>query len=168
MHFKKDTFDMVFSTGLIEHYNNKPSLVNEHVRVLEKGGTCIIIVPSAGPDGMLGNLLRETVHKGTEKYDPQYFGERMRKEELFSLLKNAGLKNIEVCNIRLPVWGQPVVIIRNFWKSKNKLLTLYTFFFHSIAFITTTRIFRMLTRDLLVKIFDKKYGHSLIGVGKGV
>src|SRR3989344_1771048 len=55
--FKKNTFDMVFSTGLIEHYNNKQSLVNEHVRVLKNGGTCMITVPSAGFDGHLVNLL---------------------------------------------------------------------------------------------------------------
>ena len=166
MPFKKDTFDMVFSTGLIEHYNNKQSLVNEHVRVLNNGGTCIITVPSSGPDGFLVNLLRETVYKGTKKYDSQYLGERMQKKELLTLLINAGLKNIKVYNIGLPVRGQPMVIIRNFWKSKNKLLTLYAFFLHSLAFITTSKSFRMLTRDLFVRIFSDKYGHSLIGVGK--
>jgi len=165
MPFKKPSFDLVFSTGLIEHYNKKQKLVNEHTRVTKTGGKCIITVPSIGPDAYLVNLMRETVYKGTKKYDPQYLGERMKRKELKELMETAGLKKVVVYNIGIPVRGQPMLILRNFRKSKNKILSLYAFILHSIAYITTTSIFRRITKDFLVKLFSRKYGHSLIGIG---
>lgn len=165
MPFKSKTFDLSFSTGLIEHYDDKQKLVNEHARVVKDGGLCIITVPSAGPDAYVGGLIREVVYKNTEKYDPQYFGERMHKKELHNLMQNAGLKNIKVYNIGLPLRGQPVLILKNIRKSNSKLLAIYAFFLHSIAFVTTTNSFRRVTGDLLVRLFSRKFGHSLIAIG---
>ena len=165
MPFKPNTFDIVFSTGLIEHYDDKQNLVNEHVRVTKSKGLCIITVPSAGPDAYIGNFVREVVYKGTPKYDPQYIGERMQKKELYSLMKNSGLKNVKVYNIGLPLRGQPVLILRNLLRCSNKLMALYAFVLHSLGYITSTYAFRWITRDFLVRAFSRRFGHSLIGVG---
>ena len=48
MKFKDNTFDIVFNTGVVEHFdddkiNNKP--VEEMVRVAKKGGKVVILVP---------------------------------------------------------------------------------------------------------------------------
>lgn len=165
MPFRSGTFDMVFSTGLIEHYEDKQKLVSEHVRVLKMNGLCLITVPSSGLDGYLVNLLREVVYKGTKMYEPSYLGERMKSEILYSLLEKEGLKKIKVYNIGLPIRGQPGLILKNIKKSGSKLLALYSLVLHSIAYITTTELFRRLTFDTLVRLFSKKHGHALIGIG---
>ena len=165
MSFKEGTFDMVFSNGLIEHYDKKQELVNEHVRVLKKNGLCLITVPSSGIDGYLVNLLRETVYKGTKKYNPHYLGERMERRQLLKLMEDSRLKDIKVYNVGLPVRGQPIAILRNIKRSKHKILSLYAFLLHSIAYTTTTKLFRRLTGDILVRLFSKKIGHALVGVG---
>lgn len=77
----------------------------------------------------------------------------------------SGLKDIKVYNVGLPVRGQPIAILNNIKKSENKLLALYAFISHSIAYLTTTELFRRTTRGALVKLFGRKFGHSLIGIG---
>lgn len=43
--FKDNTFDIVWSQGLIEHFPNPKKVVEEHYRVCKKGGLIIISTP---------------------------------------------------------------------------------------------------------------------------
>jgi SAM-dependent methyltransferase len=43
--FKDESFDLVWSQGLIEHFDNPEEIVNEHLRVCKKGGTVLISAP---------------------------------------------------------------------------------------------------------------------------
>jgi ubiquinone/menaquinone biosynthesis C-methylase UbiE len=43
--FRDCTFDLVWSQGLIEHFNEPEKIVNEHLRVCKKSGTVLISVP---------------------------------------------------------------------------------------------------------------------------
>lgn len=43
--FSKNTFDIVFSSGLIEHFKNPKSLIREMTRVTKKDGLIITFVP---------------------------------------------------------------------------------------------------------------------------
>ena len=43
---KDNTFDVVWSQGLIEHFNNPLEIVEEHYRVCKKGGIVLISTPA--------------------------------------------------------------------------------------------------------------------------
>ncbi len=41
-----ESFDIVYSQGLIEHFDNLEEAINAHLRLLKKGGTLLITVPN--------------------------------------------------------------------------------------------------------------------------
>ena len=43
--FKNESFDVVFHQGLLEHFLNPGDMLDEHIRVLKKGGTLLVDVP---------------------------------------------------------------------------------------------------------------------------
>jgi SAM-dependent methyltransferase len=43
--FPNESFDVVFHQGLLEHFKNPGTLLDEHVRVLKRGGTLLVDVP---------------------------------------------------------------------------------------------------------------------------
>jgi len=54
--FPTDSFDVVFSAGLIEHFEDPREIVRIHVRLLRPGGTALITVPNYS--GVYGRLQR--------------------------------------------------------------------------------------------------------------
>ena len=44
--FEKETFDIVYSMGLIEHFENPSRIIDAHIKLLKKGGTLIISIPN--------------------------------------------------------------------------------------------------------------------------
>lgn len=54
--FGAGTFDVVYSSGLIEHFEDPREVVRLHVRLLRPGGTAIIAIPDYG--GLYGRLQR--------------------------------------------------------------------------------------------------------------
>lgn len=54
--FDRDTFDCVFSCGLIEHFKNPEVLVDLHLSLVKPGGKTIIAIPNYG--GIYGHLQR--------------------------------------------------------------------------------------------------------------
>lgn len=52
--FHPGLFDIVFSNGVIEHYNNPVDIVRCHVNLLKPGGKAIITIPNYG--GIYGKL----------------------------------------------------------------------------------------------------------------
>jgi ubiquinone/menaquinone biosynthesis C-methylase UbiE len=70
--FKDDSFDVVWSGGLLEHFHKKEQqqLIKEHIRVTNKGGKAIIIVPHR--NAQIYNLSRQIAQKlGTWPYGPE-------------------------------------------------------------------------------------------------
>ena len=43
---KEESFDVVYSMGLIEHFENPLEIVDAHIKLLKKGGTLIITIPN--------------------------------------------------------------------------------------------------------------------------
>jgi 2-polyprenyl-3-methyl-5-hydroxy-6-metoxy-1,4-benzoquinol methylase len=52
--FEPGSFDVVFSAGVIEHFDDPRDLVAEHVKLLAKNGVALITVPNYG--GWLGRV----------------------------------------------------------------------------------------------------------------
>jgi len=53
---RAETFDIVYSSGLIEHFEDTRAVVAEHVRLLRPGGRLILIVPNL--QGLQGRIMR--------------------------------------------------------------------------------------------------------------
>ena len=54
--FEPGSFDMVFSFGLIEHFDDPREIVRRHVMLAKPGGTVVITVPNYG--GIYGRIQR--------------------------------------------------------------------------------------------------------------
>lgn len=54
--FKPESFDVVFSAGVIEHFDDPREIVRSHVRLVRPGGKAIITIPNYG--GLYGRLQR--------------------------------------------------------------------------------------------------------------
>jgi 2-polyprenyl-3-methyl-5-hydroxy-6-metoxy-1,4-benzoquinol methylase len=54
--FQPGTFDLVYSVGVIEHFNDPRNIVRCHVELLRPGGTALILIPDYG--GVYGRLQR--------------------------------------------------------------------------------------------------------------
>lgn len=52
--FQPGTFDLVFSAGLIEHFEDPAPVVRRHVELTRPGGTALIVIPNYG--GIYGRL----------------------------------------------------------------------------------------------------------------
>ncbi len=52
--FAPEYFDMVFSAGVIEHFEDPREIIRRHVLLLKRGGTALITVPNFG--GVYGKL----------------------------------------------------------------------------------------------------------------
>ena len=93
-------FDVVYSLGLIEHFESEKSrmLVAEHQRVCRKGGLVIVSVP---------NLLNlpHTLRKMILGRKYEYYPERSyTPKQLSRTLTSAGLR-VKATDGLLPAWG---------------------------------------------------------------
>ena len=91
--FADETFDLVFSTGLLEHFENPEPLVRQMVRVLKGGGLFYSdIVPRKF--SLLRSLDFVRPLLGRE-WDP-LFEMKFSKQDIIRFLKNADLQHIRV------------------------------------------------------------------------
>lgn len=44
--FPENTFDVVYSLGVIEHYNDPTAMIDAHLRLAKPGGTVAIVIPN--------------------------------------------------------------------------------------------------------------------------
>ena len=59
--FKDDSFDVVYSVGLVEHFTDPRNIIRRHVDLVRPGGKAIILIPNYG--GIYGRLQ--------QYYDPE-------------------------------------------------------------------------------------------------
>lgn len=95
-----DSFDCVFSAGLIEHFDDPRPIVAKHVELAKPGGTIIILVPNyGGRAGRLQNWL-----------DPENIAIHnlsiMRPRAMAALFDRASLASLETFKYgRFSLWG---------------------------------------------------------------
>ena len=73
-----DFFDVVYSSGLIEHFDDPRAVIAEHLRVLRPGGRLVLIVPNF--QGVQGRIWRRLAPPLWEKH--RIFGPRDLQEQL--------------------------------------------------------------------------------------
>ena len=82
-----DAFDLVFSSGLIEHFDDTRAVVAEHVRLLRPGGRLVLIVPNLeGVQGMIWKRLARPLWERHWVFGPEF---------LAGILKDLKLESIE-------------------------------------------------------------------------
>lgn len=91
--FSSDCFDMVFSTGLIEHFEDPSPIVVEMVRVLRPGG---VFWSDIAPRKF--SLLRslDFLTKLVKRDRVEIFEREFSKREVELLLSEAGLREVDV------------------------------------------------------------------------
>jgi SAM-dependent methyltransferase len=81
--FPADAFDLVYSAGLIEHFDDLRSVVAEHLRLVKPGGRLVLMVPNL--QGFQGKILRRlapplwAVHR---VFSPAELAELLRRFDL--------------------------------------------------------------------------------------
>jgi ubiquinone/menaquinone biosynthesis C-methylase UbiE len=94
LEFSDDTFDLVYSLGVVEHFHETQQAINEHFRVLKPGGHALVTTPRLSFETLYRkySFYRNTLQKkGTFK---EIKGENFSLNHLSKILKNAGFKVI--------------------------------------------------------------------------
>jgi hypothetical protein len=84
-----DTFDLVYSIGLIEHFLNTESILKTHLQFISSNGILFVMVPNF--NGLNGWLQKKV---DREFYDKHYL-DCMHPERLIEHAKKLGLVEIE-------------------------------------------------------------------------
>ncbi len=94
--FAPASFDVVYSNGVIEHFEDPRELVAIHVRLLRPGGIAIILIPNYS--GVYGRLQRH--------FDPENLAIHnlaiMNEEALRNLAPRSGDESVNVYRTGLP------------------------------------------------------------------
>lgn len=127
--YKKESFDLIFSQGLVEHFSDPDRMINEQLYVLKNGGILVINVPQR----YTGYTLMK--HWKMKKGSWKWIGET---EYSYSRLKRLGrryrLHEVEVFGYQYwSSWWEPVFVLRdlydkfhrrNRWKEKMVFLAM--------------------------------------------
>ena len=105
--FKNNTFDLVYATHILEHFNKLKVLnvLKEWVRVLKPGGVLRISVPSFDNLSLIYNIDKNIDNisgplMGGQTYKDNFHYEIFNQKKLIKLLSNAGLEAIHPWDFR--------------------------------------------------------------------
>lgn len=100
--FKSNTFDLVYSFGVIEHFNRTEIAIQEHIRVTKKGGRIIITVPHLFSPYTVYWALRH-IKEGTFQERPATFGKRYTKPQLKKMMSQYNTDIVRLDSFSCPV-----------------------------------------------------------------
>jgi 2-polyprenyl-3-methyl-5-hydroxy-6-metoxy-1,4-benzoquinol methylase len=91
MPFKKESFDVVWNQGVIEHFDDVPLVVKKMNALVKNSGYLILYVPAHNsPLHLVYRILSALNLKRLWPFDDQIF---FRKEELKAVMLKAGIKD---------------------------------------------------------------------------
>lgn len=133
---RSEKFDIVFSFGLIEHFDNPNRVLEKHVDLLKPGGLLICIVPNVcGLQGKIFNLKIWRPKKLPSKYLKGWVGgmKFISVSDLKTWLTNVGLNDIKVA----PIGGiYPFLMLESYHSDIQSLsIKLIYFFYRAFLFI---------------------------------
>ena len=90
---ESDSMDLVYSIGLIEHFNHKDltMCLNEKKRVLKTNGQLVIMIPNKLSFGRVQRKIMNILGKWSFGYQTEF-----TPNEMMNILKEAGFRSIEV------------------------------------------------------------------------
>ena len=100
MEFKHQPYDIVFSSGFIEHFDDTGEVVRRLSDLCEKRGIIVTIIPNlCGINGEISKRFRPAVFKGHR---------RLQKKELISLHEDAGFKTVYTTCVGSYIFCPPI------------------------------------------------------------
>lgn len=95
--YENNSFDIVYSIGVIEHFKETQVALNEQARVCKSGGTVIAVVPNLITPYSAGTILFEYLSGRAIKYGIRAtYGAPFGKKEFERMFMRAGCKDIIV------------------------------------------------------------------------
>jgi len=163
--FKKDfqtQFDISFSVGFIEHFDDPSIPLKKHVDVLKKDGIMLLAIPNL--TGLQGKIFKSKIWFSKEKWEKKpkdwIFGMRdISVKQFEKWCKSAGLKDIEIH----PAGGfLPTYLIDSLITKKNSKIKSAQI----INRYALLPILILLNIPFLFRINSYKFSPYIIGVGK--
>ena len=100
--FKDNVFDLVYSFGVVEHFENTEKAIEEHVRVATPGGKIIITVPYLfSPYTIYWMLIH--MKQGTFSQRPATFGKRYTRGGFRKILQELNVEILEMDTFFFPI-----------------------------------------------------------------
>lgn len=93
--FKNDTFDLVYSLGVIEHFPGTMRALKEQVRVCKPGGIVIAVVPNVMTPFFPASIFFDFLTKWGHKLRVTY-GKAFSKNKLMKMFLDAGCEDIRI------------------------------------------------------------------------
>jgi len=124
---KKEYFDVVYSIGLIEHFDDPNKIINKHIELLKVGGTLIITIPNFGDSLYL--TLRKLLGKEKELLET-HNTTIMDKGRLKEVLQGKGVQIL-----MLDYFG-PINLILAFEPKNTAMLLLMHLINQALGYIT--------------------------------
>ncbi len=94
--FRDNSFDIVYSLGVIEHIKETQQALNEQVRVCRRGGIVIAVVPNLITPYSVAGILFQFV-RGSSKYGLRTtYGKAFLPKKLKNMFIDAGCRNITI------------------------------------------------------------------------
>lgn len=94
--FNDNVFDISFSLGVLEHFEDTESAIREQIRVVSPGGVVIIIVPNLFSPYVIAAILWHTL-RGSIRYGlVTCSGKMYTKTQLKHLMQKSGCKDVAV------------------------------------------------------------------------
>lgn len=164
---RDNVFDCVFSSGVLEHFEDKVAFVKESIRVCKPGGTVIVTVPAKdSPDARRYMIQVDLLNKPEDK-DWRVYGPRMSDREMREILTESGLIEIEVFHLGTPLRGWKVNIKRylQMMLRRPSPKVLHGLLLESTGFILNNPSFRRFLGDWIIRRSMNKRGNYLFTCG---
>lgn len=164
--FKSNKFDIVYSVGLIEHFDDTKEVLEKHVDLLKPGGLLICYIPNI--IGFQGNFFRflslKILYKPklSKKESEQWIWgmKYISMKELETWYKEMGLKDIKV----KPIGGIfPMMMMESYRAENNSFSVRLTFFIYRyILFIP----FMLINLPFLFRLNSLIFSPLIVVIGK--
>lgn len=93
--FADDTFDLVYSLGVIEHFSGTEQALTEQVRVCKSGGIVVAVVPNLITPYCVAGILFELLTRRNHDLLVTY-GKAFSKKQLMKIFENAGCEHVRI------------------------------------------------------------------------
>lgn len=100
--FKKESFDLVFSHGIIEHFKDPTEMINAHLNLLKKGGYLIIGVPNVGSKfyGPIQRFLSKDIYNSHVVVTREWLNKKLNRTDLKKVYCDySGVFNLFLLNL---------------------------------------------------------------------
>jgi len=108
MPFKDNSFDLVYSLGVVEHFDETLWAIKEHSRVAKVGGHVMVTTPHLSIDTFISYMIYVIKHRYAVGSFKAVVGRGIRLKEMSDYFLNAGLEieKMEACGHILPGPGR--------------------------------------------------------------